>query len=286
MDGVFHQSGPISGALTWTPPAHERRTLMNGIGASSWPVGGSTRSGRRAGTGCRRAHARVRGRSERAVRGPSLVVQGGDQSCHRSPEAPQYLARTRARRREGALRAGRSVHRHVAFDAGIRRTEGDRDRAPDGLLLVHGSESGSIRGCGASPQRDVQEFSTSETATALDATEGQVKNWLQQARRTLEVRYAETCALVAKDGVCHQCVELDRFFNGTARNPLEGPRGISTRDSRSCVATARHRSAPGIVTCCGSSSTISQVASGHVSLTAPHRGCIAHGGYLDGKATG
>jgi len=31
----------------------------------------------------------------------------------------------------------------------------------------------------------------------------------------------QTCALVTKQGVCHQCVELDGFFNGKARSPLQ-----------------------------------------------------------------
>jgi RNA polymerase sigma-70 factor, ECF subfamily len=70
--------------------------------------------------------------------------------------------------------------------------------------------------------KEVYGFSTSETADTLDATGVQVKNWLQRARRTLEARYARTCALVTKEGVCHQCVELDAFFNGQSRDPLEG----------------------------------------------------------------
>ena len=45
--------------------------------------------------------------------------------------------------------------------------------------------------------RAVHAFSTTETADALDATPIQVKNWIQQARRTMEDRYEHTCALVA-----------------------------------------------------------------------------------------
>ncbi|MGB7218168.1 MAG: RNA polymerase sigma factor [Vicinamibacterales bacterium] len=70
--------------------------------------------------------------------------------------------------------------------------------------------------------REVYGFSTAETAEALEATIVQVKNWIQQARRTMEERYAHTCALVTKHGVCHQCVELDGFFNGQSRDPLDG----------------------------------------------------------------
>lgn len=70
--------------------------------------------------------------------------------------------------------------------------------------------------------REVHGFSTGEVAEALDATPVQVKNWIQRARRTMTDRYRHTCALVTKAGVCHQCVELDGFFNGQARDPLAG----------------------------------------------------------------
>ena len=69
--------------------------------------------------------------------------------------------------------------------------------------------------------REVYGFSTAETAETLEASVVQVKNWIQQARRTMEERYAHTCALVTKQGVCHQCVELDGFFNGQSRDPLD-----------------------------------------------------------------
>ncbi|MBI5085786.1 MAG: RNA polymerase sigma factor [Acidobacteria bacterium] len=70
--------------------------------------------------------------------------------------------------------------------------------------------------------REVHGFSIGETAEILSASAVQVKNWLQYGRRTLEDRYGHTCALVAKQGVCHQCVELDGFFNGQSRDPLAG----------------------------------------------------------------
>jgi RNA polymerase sigma-70 factor (ECF subfamily) len=70
--------------------------------------------------------------------------------------------------------------------------------------------------------REVYGFSTGETAEALEATAVQVKNWIQQARRVMAERYAHSCALVTKQGVCHQCVELDGFFNGRSRDPLDG----------------------------------------------------------------
>ena len=83
--------------------------------------------------------------------------------------------------------------------------------------------------------REVHGFSTAETAEVLDATPVQVKNAVQQARRTMTARYGHTCVLVAKAGVCHQCVELDGFFNGHRRDPLAG----TTRDVSARLAILR-----------------------------------------------
>lgn len=70
--------------------------------------------------------------------------------------------------------------------------------------------------------KEVYGLTTEETAAAVDATFGQAKNWIQEGRAELERRYQNTCALVAKAGVCYQCVELDDFFNGERRDPLAG----------------------------------------------------------------
>jgi len=78
--------------------------------------------------------------------------------------------------------------------------------------------------------REVHGFSAAEAAETLEATPTQVKNWIQQARRAMTERYAYSCALVAKAGVCYQCVELDDFFYGTRRDPLAGTaRGLAAR---------------------------------------------------------
>lgn len=95
--------------------------------------------------------------------------------------------------------------------------------------------------------REVHGFSNAETAAALDATPVQVKNWIQSARRVMTERYAHTCALVAKQGVCYQCVELDGFFNGRERNPLAGSDGTVAarlailRDTRESALGPWHR---------------------------------------------
>lgn len=91
--------------------------------------------------------------------------------------------------------------------------------------------------------REVHGFSTAETAEALDASPVQVKNWLQEARGTMHERYGHTCALVTKDGVCHQCIELDDFFNGVRRDPLAGT--ARDVDARLAVLRASKESALG-----------------------------------------
>lgn len=78
--------------------------------------------------------------------------------------------------------------------------------------------------------KEVYGFTVEEVARVMDATFGQVKGWLQSARGGLEARYAGSCALVAKDGACFQCVELDRFFKAGQGDPLaHTPRDLDAR---------------------------------------------------------
>lgn len=70
--------------------------------------------------------------------------------------------------------------------------------------------------------KEVYGFTVEEAAELLEARFAQVKNWLQAARAKLEARYADQCALVRKEGVCHQCVQLDRFFGAHRGSPLAG----------------------------------------------------------------
>lgn len=60
--------------------------------------------------------------------------------------------------------------------------------------------------------KEVYGFSIEEISELTGGTVNQVKNWLQEARASIEARYGRTCALVTKNGVCHQCVELAGFF--------------------------------------------------------------------------
>lgn len=115
---------------------------------------------------------------------------------------PAFVAESRQMRGSPELTAIAREHLAVCFACTLRNLPPQQAAA---LLL-----------------REVYGFSTAETAETLEATVVQVKNWIQHARRTMEERYAHTCALVTKQGVCHQCVELDGFFNGRSRDPLDG----------------------------------------------------------------
>lgn len=61
--------------------------------------------------------------------------------------------------------------------------------------------------------KDVHGFSVSDIQRILERTEGQVKHRLQSARRTLTEIFQRRCALVNREGVCHQCSELNGWFN-------------------------------------------------------------------------
>ncbi|MFN0299452.1 MAG: RNA polymerase sigma factor [Burkholderiales bacterium] len=84
-------------------------------------------------------------------------------------------------------------------------------------------------------------FSVAEAADILGARAAQAKNWIQSARAGMQQRYAQTCALVSKNGVCHECVELSGYFTGVAENPLANTAGDI--DSRLAILHKRRESA-------------------------------------------
>lgn len=86
---------------------------------------------------------------------------------------------------------------------------------------------------------EVYGFTVREAAEILGATFGQAKNWIQAARARLHEKYATTCALITKQGVCYQCVELNEFFTGRKENPLDG----TTKDIDARLAILRERRA-------------------------------------------
>jgi len=61
--------------------------------------------------------------------------------------------------------------------------------------------------------KDIYDFSVKEVMVILGKTEGVVKYYLQDARKTMTDIFDRRCALVNKEGICHQCSELNGWFN-------------------------------------------------------------------------
>ncbi|MGZ3931595.1 MAG: RNA polymerase sigma factor [Bacteroidia bacterium] len=61
--------------------------------------------------------------------------------------------------------------------------------------------------------KEVYEFKVSEISTILNATEAMVKYYLHTGRSKMIQVFDGRCALINKEGVCHQCSELNGIFN-------------------------------------------------------------------------
>ncbi|MBX2872270.1 MAG: sigma-70 family RNA polymerase sigma factor [Saprospiraceae bacterium] len=61
--------------------------------------------------------------------------------------------------------------------------------------------------------KDVYDFSVKEIMQILHKSEGQVKYFLQKARTSMTDIFDHRCALVNQEGICHQCSELNGWFN-------------------------------------------------------------------------
>jgi RNA polymerase sigma-70 factor (ECF subfamily) len=60
---------------------------------------------------------------------------------------------------------------------------------------------------------DIYGFTAAEGAEVVGVTLGVFKHLLHDARTTMERVFEHRCALISKTGVCHQCSELNGFFN-------------------------------------------------------------------------
>ena len=61
--------------------------------------------------------------------------------------------------------------------------------------------------------KEVYAFSVKEIATIMQNTEAMVKYWLHSGRGRMIAMFDRRCALINKEGVCHQCTELNGIFN-------------------------------------------------------------------------
>ncbi len=61
--------------------------------------------------------------------------------------------------------------------------------------------------------KDIYDFQTKEICLVLDKTEGVVKHLLNDARSIMTDIFEYRCALINKNGVCHQCSHINGIFN-------------------------------------------------------------------------
>jgi RNA polymerase sigma-70 factor (ECF subfamily) len=61
--------------------------------------------------------------------------------------------------------------------------------------------------------KEVYEFKVNEIAQILDTTEAMIKYYLHTGRSKMITVFEGRCALINKQGVCHQCSELNGIFN-------------------------------------------------------------------------
>jgi RNA polymerase sigma-70 factor (ECF subfamily) len=61
--------------------------------------------------------------------------------------------------------------------------------------------------------KEVYEFKVAEIAEILEITEAMVKYYLHAGRSKMIDIFDGRCALISKNGVCHQCSELNGIFN-------------------------------------------------------------------------
>ncbi len=61
--------------------------------------------------------------------------------------------------------------------------------------------------------KEIYDFKVVEVAEILQLTEGVVKHLLFNSRQTMIKIFDKRCSLINKNGVCHQCSELNGIFN-------------------------------------------------------------------------
>lgn len=61
--------------------------------------------------------------------------------------------------------------------------------------------------------KNIYDFQVKEICLILEKTEGVIKHLLNDARNTMTDIFEHRCALINKDGVCHQCSHINEIFN-------------------------------------------------------------------------
>lgn len=61
--------------------------------------------------------------------------------------------------------------------------------------------------------KDVYHFSVKEIAEITTVSDSDVKNYLHHGRKKMVTIFDHRCSLINKEGICHQCTELNGIFN-------------------------------------------------------------------------
>ncbi len=61
--------------------------------------------------------------------------------------------------------------------------------------------------------KEMYDFRITEVAAIMNTTEAMVKYYLHSGRATMTGIFDRRCALINKEGICHQCSELNGIFN-------------------------------------------------------------------------
>lgn len=61
--------------------------------------------------------------------------------------------------------------------------------------------------------KDMFDFTVKEIAEIIKSSVPAVKHYVHDARKTMTIIFDHRCALISKKGICHQCSELNGYFN-------------------------------------------------------------------------
>lgn len=81
--------------------------------------------------------------------------------------------------------------------------------------------------------KEVHEFKVKEIAEITEQTEAMVKYYLHQGRTKMIDIFDRRCSLINKEGVCHQCTELNGIFNPKQNAQEESVKIQMIRDAES-----------------------------------------------------
>lgn len=69
--------------------------------------------------------------------------------------------------------------------------------------------------------KEFYHFKRKEISKIIDKTEGVVKHYLYNARKALQTKFDQRCAIVNKTGVCYQCAELNDYLQDETNSGIK-----------------------------------------------------------------